>query len=380
VEEWTWIDGQYVTDNQGGANVYEARLLPEAAGEYDIAWRATSTGGREWTLSDNRGRMTVYPAADAQAPKPPFRLDPLARSGSQLAFAWRVSRSADLHNFRICRAEISAGEVGCVTRIDAPKDTNIYTDTNVTAGSTYTYTVQVVDTSFNVSIPSQPLTMTAELTMVDVTWRVLVPPSTPPDDLIFIAGDSGAVFGASYNPGLQPMTSVGDNLWEWSATVQEGTKLLYKYTRGSWETVEQWGSITGMANRQLTVVAGPDGAMLVDDTAIDWGGEGPDDRRGVQAWRDPLVLSTEPAAGSRGPVAAVRVEFATAINAADAANVIAVADAQGTAVAGSVAQAGKALVWTPAAPLPAGDYTATAANVTTDTPLAKPYTWGFTVE
>lgn len=70
--------------------------------------------------------------------------------------------------------------------------------------------------------------------MVDVTWRVRVPPATPPDDLIFIAGDNGSVFGASYNPGLQPLTPVGDNLWEWSATVQEGTPLLYKYTRGSW--------------------------------------------------------------------------------------------------------------------------------------------------
>jgi hypothetical protein len=379
-DEWTWTDGQYVTDNQGGANVYAARLLPEAAGEYDIAWRATTTGGREWTLSDGRGRMTVYAAADAEAPKPPFRLDPLARSGSQLAFAWRVSRPADLHNFRICRAEISAGEEGCATRIDMPKESSVYTDTNVTAGSTYTYTVQVVDTGFNVSAPSQPLTVTAELTMVDVTWRVLVPAATPPDDLVFIAGDNGGVFGASYNPGLQPMTLVGEGVWEWSRTVQEGTDLLYKYTRGSWETVEQWGSISGMANRQLEVVAGPDGTMLVDDTATDWGGEGPDDRRGVQAWRDPLVTAAEPAAGGSGPVESVRVEFATPVSAADPNQVIAVTDAAGAPVPGSVAQEGKAFVWTPDAPLAPGEHTATVFNVSTDTPMGKAYTWGFTVE
>lgn len=383
-EEWTWIDGQYVTDNQGGANVYAARLLPEAVGEYVVAWRATTTGGREWTLSNNRGQMTVYPPADTEAPKPPFRLDPLARSGSQLAFAWRLSRPADLHSFRICRAEISAGEEGCATRIDAPKDTTVYTDTNVTAGSTYTYTVQVVDNSFNVSPPSQPLTMTAELVMVHVTWRVLVPPGTPPDDLIFIAGDNGGVFGASYNPGLQPMTPMGDNLWEWSATVQEGTELLYKYTRGSWEAVEQWGSISGMANRQLEVVAGPDGTMLVDDTATDWGGEGPDDRRGVQAWRDPLVTAVEPATepgdGSSGPVESVRAEFATPVSAADPNQVITVTDASGAAIAGGVTQQGLAFLWTPAEPLPPGEYTARVFNVSTDTPMAKAFTWSFVVE
>jgi len=249
----------------------------------------------------------------------------------------------------------------------------------VTAGSTYPYTVQVVDTGFNVSPPSDPLTMTADVSTVDVTWRVLVPPTTPPDDLIFIAGDSAEVFGGSYNPSLQPMTPVGDNLWEWSASVQEGTKLLYKYTRGSWETVEQWGAITGMANRQLQVTAGPDGTMLVDDTATDWGGDGPDDHRAVGAWRDPLVAATEPAGGSSGPVESVRAEFATAVTTGDPNAVITVADAAGAPVAGSVAQEGKAFVFTPDQPLAPGDYTATVFNAQTDTPMIKPYQWSFTV-
>ena len=378
-QEFTWVNGDYVTDNQGGGNVYSARLLPEATGDYDIAWRATTTGGREWTLSDNLGKLTVFPAAEAEAPKPPFRLDPIARSGSQVSFAWRVSRPPDLFNFRICRAEISAGEEGCVTRFDAPKETTIFTDTTVTAGSTYTYTVQVVDTSFNVSVPSDPITLTAELSMIHVTWRVLVPAGTPPDDLIFIAGDSGAVFGASYNPGLQPMTLVGDNIWEWSATVQEGTKLLYKYTRGSWETVEQWGSISGMANRQLQVTAGEGDTMLVDDTAIDWGEDGPDDRRGVQTWRDPLVVTTEPGAGAAGPATTVRAEFATLVSASDPGSVITVADSAGAPVAGStVLEGGRAFIWTPAAPLAPGEYMATVANVSTDTPMINPYQWSFT--
>jgi glycosidase len=377
---FTWADAVYVTDNQGGSNVYGGRMLPDSPGDYVFAWRATTTGGREWTLSENRGKLTVYPAADTEAPKPPFRLDPVARSGSQVSFAWRVARGPDLYNFRICRADLTGGEAGCATRFDVPKETGIYTDTAVTAGSTYTYTVQAVDTSFNVSTPSNPITLTAELSMVDVTFRVRVPPATPPDDLIFIAGDNTEAFGASYNPGLQPLEPVGDNLWEYTTRLQEGTRLQYKYTRGSWETVEQWGTISGMANRQLQVVAGPDNTMLVDDTATDWGGDGPDDRRGVQTWRDPLVAAVTPAQGSSGPVETVQAEFTALVTAGEPATVLTVSDAGGNAVAGSVAGAdSRTFVFTPAAPLAPGDYTATVFNVATDTPMVAPYQWTFTV-
>jgi hypothetical protein len=379
-EAYTWADANYVTDNQGGADIYAARMLPETTGDYRFAWRATTTGGREWQMSDNTGRLTVYAAADAEAPKAPFRLDELARSGSQIAFTWRVARPADLYNFRICRTDLTAGEEVCATRIDVPKASSVYTDTAVTTGHTYVYTVQVVDNAFNVSPPSDPITLTAELSMVDVTWRVLVPAETPAGDTIFIAGDDGEVFGAAYNPGLQPMTPVGENLWEWKATVREGTKLLYKYTRGSWETVEQWGTISGFGNREMEVVAGSDNTLLVEDTATDWGAEGPDNHRAIQSWRDPLVKHTTPAANGTGPVDAVSVEFSILVTADDPNRVVVVTDAGGNEMPGAVATAdGQRFVFTPESALPAGEYTAVAFNVQATTPMGAPYAWQFTV-
>ena len=79
--------------------------------------------------------LTVYANADAEAPKPPFRLDEVARTGALIAIGIRASRVADLHAFRICRADLTAGEEGCATRVDVPKTTTIYTDTTVTAGN-----------------------------------------------------------------------------------------------------------------------------------------------------------------------------------------------------------------------------------------------------
>jgi hypothetical protein len=380
-ETFVWVDGTYVTDNQGGGDIYAATLLPEATGEYLFKWRASSTGGRDWAESQNSGTLTVQPSADVEPPKTPFRLDDVFRSGSQIAFAWRVSRVPDIHRFEICRSDLTAGEDACATRFTAPGASGGYTDTEVTTGHTYVYTVQVVDTSFNRSEVSKPITLTAELAVVDVTWRVLAPPETPASDQLFIAGDNPEVFGAAYTPGITPITNVGENLWEFTAPVLEGTTLLYKFTRGNWETVEQWGAIAGLANRKLTIVKGADGTMLVDLTATDWGAEGPDDLRAIQAWRDPLVRTTMPVADVTGPVDQISVEFTIAVEASDPAAVLIVADSAGAPVAGTVTQsAANAFVFTPAAPLAPGAYTATAFNVTASTPMIAPFVWAFTVE
>lgn len=207
--------------------------------------------------------------------------------------------------------------------------------------------------------------------MVDVTWRVLAPAETPAEDTLYIAGDNVDSFLAPYNPGLTPMSPVEDGLWEFTATLKEGTQLQYKYTRGSWETVEQWGTISGFGNRSLTVVKGPDGTMRVDDTATDWGADGADDHRAIQAWRDPLVKTLTAA-----PEAIV-VEFSILVTpiGGDAMQVITVTAADGTPVAGAVAQSsGDTFTFTPAAPLPPGEYTVTVFNVEQTTPMVRPYT------
>jgi glycosidase/fibronectin type 3 domain-containing protein len=375
-DAFTWIDGEYVTDNQGGGDVYEARLLPDAVGEYTFKWRASTTGGREWTESENVGKMTVVANPDIEAPKPPFRLDEVARNAGLIAIGIRASRGGDLHAFRICRTDLTAREEGCATRTDVPMITAVFTDTTVTTGHTYVYTAASVDTAFNVSEPSSPITLTAELSMVDVTWRVLVPTETPTEDTIFIAGDNADAFLAPYNPGLTPMTPAGDGVWEFTATLQEGKTLLYKYTRGSWETVEQWGAISGFGNRSLTVVKGPEGTMLVEDTATDWGADGPDDHRAIQAWRDPLVKAITATAD------VIVVEFSISVTpiGGDAAQVIAVAAADGAPVAGAVTQTeGRSFTFTPDAPLAPGEYTVTVFNVEQTTPMVTPYTQDFAV-
>ena len=99
------------------------------------------------------------------------------------------------------------------------------------------------------------------------------------------------------------MTQVSSspNLWEIDLSLPDGTSgALYKYTRGSWEKVEWWGSIISLNNRNLPAITyGTTGTMLIDDTATDWG-NGSDDHKAVQYWRDPYVTAVDPTDGMSG--------------------------------------------------------------------------------
>ena len=93
--------------------------------------------------------------------------------------------------------------------------------------------------------------------------------------------------------------STNPNIWEVDLILPEGLSGgMYKYTRSTWETVEWWGSITSLNNRNLEPIDyGTNGTMLVDNTATDWG-TGPDDDKAVRYWRDPLVVAFSPDDGA----------------------------------------------------------------------------------
>jgi hypothetical protein len=217
---------------------------------------------------------------------------------------------------------------------------------------------------------------------VAVTFRVRVPAGMPPGDAVYLPGNIDQL--GPWDPGKLRMTDRGGGIWEATITVLDGSEIQYKYTRGSWETVEWWGSITGTTNRSVTVDGGTDGTMLVDDTSTAWDDPAvPDIHKAVRYWRDPVVTATSPADGAAGPApAAVTVTFATPVTGfADAVTVT----RGGTAVAGGVAEtAPGVLTWTPAAALAPGTYAVTVDKVQRDiggdaVPMRQPYRFAFTV-
>jgi hypothetical protein len=233
---------------------------------------------------------------------------------------------------------------------------------------------------------SLPAALTVPIRPVAVTFRTLAPPGTPPDATLYVPGSIEPL--GPWDPGKLAMTNRGDGVWEATITVLDGTDIQYKYTRGTWETVEEWGPISGTNNRDVTVDGGITQTMVVDDTSTAWDDPSvPDVHKAIRYWRDPLVVATTPADGAAGPApATVTIRFQRDITpvGADYAGSVTVRGAGG-AVAGATAESAPGvLTWTPAAAPAPGTYQVTVDAVQSalgggSVPIRKPYVFTFTV-
>ncbi len=384
----TWTTWKVMDQNSGcncGNNYeYMANLRPEQTGAFDYLVRFSTDGGIHWTYgywSDQTpGTLTVTPNPDTTPPAAPPNLRATDWSAEYITLAW--DGVSDAAEYWLYRSTTSGSYSEALVKLAATATT--YTDSNVDPFTPYYYIVKAVDTGLNLSDPSNEVVQSAEPKVVNVTFRVLVPSETPPMDTVYIAGGTSPL---EWNPSKEPMTQVGPNLWEITLQFPDGLNLEYKYTRGSWERVEWWGTIVSVANRRVSISYGASGTQLVDDTATDWG-NGSDDHKAVQYWRDPLVTSTNPANGSTGPaLAQVTVHFARAIQPlanSDFSNSIMV-QTGGTTVVGTVtAPDNTTLVWTPSTQLSQGSYQVTVFNLRSDLGgdsvlMQSPYTFAFTV-
>ena len=373
-----------VFNTRSGNNYeYKAALLPTAVGTFAYNTRYSTDNGLHWTYAGLTGPdtaggvLTVNPSSDTTPPTTPTNLTVTDWGASFISLSWTAATDdVALHGYNVYRSA-DGGPWALLDQTNAT--TTAYDDLSVDAGVSYSYRVTAVDTSLNESPASNTVTQTAEPKMVHVTFRVKVPAETT--GTVYISGDQ-PVFGP-WNPGLVPMTrDAGDpTIWTYTTDLLDGTAVQYKFARGAWERVEEWGSITGTVNRHVTISYGTTGTQLVDDTSTDWAGPGVDDDKAVQYWRDPLVK------GVTGTASSVAVAFERAVlpTGADYSTSV-VVTAAGSPVAGSVAPtAGStaSLTWTPSTPLPSGTYTVAVQNVRSDVsdsvPIQATFTMTFTL-
>jgi len=383
----SWVNMGYNT-RSGNNYEYVATLTPEVTGTFDLLVRFSTDGGLTWQYGDQDGYypgepgtdmpgvLTVTPNPDTTPPAAPTNLRIADWSSGFIKVAWDAV--SDGAQYRVYRSLTSGGfdYNNPIAKVDG--STTSFTDNSVGNGTTYYYVVRAYDAALNASGSSNQVSQRAEPKLVAVTFRVRVPAETPASDTIYIPGSIDQ-FGP-WNPGKQALVNRGGGIWDVTVNILDGTAVEYKYTRGAWDRVEWWGSIVSTANRNVSISYGTTGTQLVDDTATNWG-TGSDTHKAVQAWRDPLVVSTSTSATS------VRANFAANIQTpagGDFSSSIVVTKG-GSAVAGTVAPSGsKALVWTPGAPLTAGTYTVTVSNVRSDLGgdsviMQAPYVFTFTL-
>jgi len=387
----TWTTWRSMAINAGcscGNNFeYMGTLRPALAGTYDYLVRFSTDGGLTWTYgdvdgaypgepgTDTPGILTVNESDDTTAPAPPTDLAVTDWAAGFIAIEWTAPADPDVAEYAIYRSE-EGGPFGLLATIAATSTT--YLDEAVASGTEYSYRVTALDPSLNESGPSNEVSQVAEPKLVDVTFRVRVPDETPDGATVYIPGSIDLL--GPWNPGKQAMVDPDeDGIWEVTLQILDGTSLEYKYTRGTWDMVEWWGSIVSVANRHVTISYGLTGEQLVDDTATDYG-VGSDDHKAVQFWRDPLVASAT--GGASGAV----VTFSRNIQPelADYSTSV-VVKLGATVIAGSTAETPDGvLTWTPGASLAAGTYDVTVFHVRSElvddaTLMQVPYTFSFVV-
>ncbi len=361
----TWKPMTYNT-RVGNNYEYQAGIRAETPGSYDYLVRFSDDGGQTWTYGDQNGigtatpgRLTVTASSDTTAPTAPVA--GIDWSANSLTVRWTASSDPDdaVAEYHLFRGLTAGGESPTALAV-VTGSVRSYVDTAVNSGQTYYYIVRAYDTVLNASPASNEVSHIVQPKIVQTTFRVKVPAWTP-NDGIYITGspDPPLCNYCGGNAATQMTeTAPGSHIWQITLPIADGTPIQYKYTRGNYNYVEEWGTIAGLTNRVATVTANSPSELtrLFDDTSD----TNPDDNhKAVQNWRDAIVTATNPANGAVVSAAAViSVTFNWDVQPESPltyTNAISVT-AGGSPVAGSVSHdaAGKTLIFTPSAALPRG--------------------------
>jgi hypothetical protein len=108
---------------------------------------------------------------------------------------------------------------------------------------------------------------------VNFTFNVMVPPATPAEDTVYIAGNFNFWDPGPSEPGTDglnhdlPLSVIGDNQWQIPMTFAPGEVIEYQYTRGSWATVET-DMLGQNIDQRIVTIAGYN--QTKNDTVFQW--------------------------------------------------------------------------------------------------------------
>ena len=254
--DWIWTDA--IPADVPGTWIGSVR--PEVAGEFDLGARASSDAGRTWLAAPETASLSARQGEDTQAPPAPGAPELTDVGDDHVSIRWSAVDVPDIHRYIVMRAPAGSTDlerIGTTAKLQ-------FTDTSVTAGTSYDYAVAAEDTSFGRSPPSPVLSVDARQRVVQVTFQVKVPADTPATDTLYIAGDF-----QGWAPGQTPMTRI-DGTWTITLPFEDGTSIEYKYTRGTWDAVEKDDGCGEIPNRIMTADYAESQEQTITDTIAKW--------------------------------------------------------------------------------------------------------------
>lgn len=103
---------------------------------------------------------------------------------------------------------------------------------------------------------------------IKLSFRAYAPADTPQYDVLFVSGNCPEL--GNWNPGLVSLAKK-DGAYVLDVEVKAGAALEYKYTRGTWDTVEKGADFSELENRRFT----PPGPGVLTDTIQKWADKKP---------------------------------------------------------------------------------------------------------
>lgn len=235
-EEWISIPATY-KGQSGNNNQFEASFTPYQEGVYQIRMAYSTDSGRYWVYTKETSKGMIKDPADPIPPAEEILLQQPIQESGQVQLNWSVTDNVYDENAGIDPIYYDGPKLYRVFRdgkavAEVAGGSAEYLDYDVENGKTYSYFLRAYDRKGNY-VDSNPVTVTPDLVMIAVTFKVHAPDYTPLETQINIPGSLNG-----WNTGAWGMSRNGATTtdWEYTAYIQDGTPITYKYVKGnSWD-------------------------------------------------------------------------------------------------------------------------------------------------
>lgn len=276
-KEFTVVKANY-SGEAGNNDMFTASFIANKSGKYEYKYEFTTKGtygfNDENSVSYTEVKVFELSSVEDGIPAEAIELKTPEEQSGEVNLNWSVVGTNNITLYEIVRNGV------VVARI---QDGSIvsYKDTDVRNKTEYKYEVIAYINGGN-SVKSNEVTVTPDLVMVEVTFKLHAPSYTPLDATITMPG---VMNGWDVNSWEMSRNGAVTADWTYTISVLEGETIEYKYVKGGeWNqealmnysnpkaaNQSKYGCTTGEGgNEKITVVNQGDGKMLVENEVVRW--------------------------------------------------------------------------------------------------------------
>lgn len=276
-KEFTVVKANY-SGEAGNNDMFTASFIANKSGKYEYKYEFTTKGtygfNDENSVSYTEVKVFELSSVEDGIPAEAIELKTPEEQSGEVNLNWSVVGTNNITLYEIVRNGVVVARIQDGSMVS-------YKDTDVRNKTEYKYEV-IAYTNGGNSVKSNEVTVTPDLVMVEVTFKLHAPSYTPLDATITMPG---VMNGWDVNSWEMSRNGAVTADWTYTISVLEGETIEYKYVKGGeWNqealmnysnpkaaNQSKYGCTTGEGgNEKITVVNQGDGKMLVENEVVRW--------------------------------------------------------------------------------------------------------------